>query len=212
MSSYNFSDDVCVICCDVDDTKGPLQKVTRGLHTLIDFSGKHGDHNLTDYLLSNPSVVMVHGCCRKTYTTKRNFDQAVADSQASESNKRKSLRSSAVSFDWKQHCFICGEVAQVDVKHPDRSHVTRVESLTIHNRMKELCAKRNDQLGEDVLRRLNSCVDLVAAEGRYHPQCASKLSHIAYQCIKNLVDLLTYRNKLPSIGCVSGLIQLIANC
>ena len=48
-------------------------------------------------------------------------------------------------------------------------HVTTIE---FHQNIVKIANERNDKWGRDVLLRLDSCIDLVAAEGIYHRDCA----------------------------------------
>ena len=44
-------------------------------------------------------------------------------------NTTKKLRFSLPFLDWKEYCFICGNQAIVDSRHPDRMTVHNVETL-----------------------------------------------------------------------------------
>lgn len=41
-----------------------------------------------------------------------------------------------------------------------------------------MCAKRNDKWGEIVLNRINSSIDLIAADAQYHKNCNARFSKI----------------------------------
>jgi hypothetical protein len=74
----SLNDKVCAICHGAfldNDDKGDHAKVNRGLNTLIEFSQKYANSELTAYLKCNPSTVYIHTNCCKTYTNKRRYEQ-----------------------------------------------------------------------------------------------------------------------------------------
>jgi len=159
MATYPFHDDACVICrCALsDDGKGSAVKVTSGIKTLLEYSIKYSDAELTIHLTSNPPFVMVHSDCRINFTSKRRFEQLSNRQSADnvESNEpQKKLRSTVDVFEWKLHCFICGQSAVIDDRHPDRNDVVRVEGLGMKERMLSVCDDRGDLWAEEVKLKL----------------------------------------------------------
>ena len=103
----------CVICRKAfDDNRSPTV-VTRGVKTLLEFSQKHGHTDLYDYLTSEPPTILVHSDCRLSYTSKKRLDQdcrnVYGDSLDESQSTSKRLRSSVSTFNFKDHCFFCGE-------------------------------------------------------------------------------------------------------
>ena len=79
-----------------------------GLERLIEYSQKHDDHELYNYLISKPQVVKVHNSCRRDFISKRRYEQKCSKVAGDDSPvKAKSLRSAMQSFVWKIHCFLC---------------------------------------------------------------------------------------------------------
>jgi len=170
--SCEFSVSKCVICRTDIDNDCDVATVSRGLNSLIEFSMKYNDKELHKYLLSKPSVVKVHNKCRNNYTSKQKLERS-SDQTYQEVVESKLLRSSAVTFDWKIHCFFCGELCVKDAHHPDRYDHRRVETLHIQDSVLNMCKQRLHKLQVDdfaraVQHRLLSCCDLVAAEAAYY--------------------------------------------
>lgn len=80
------------------------------------------------------------------------------------------LRSSS-TFNRKCECFLFGESATVDVRHPERYVVRSAQTLMIRTNMLQVCRERNDSSAHEVQGRLETCSDLVAAEAVYHVTC-----------------------------------------
>jgi hypothetical protein len=55
-----------------------------------------------------------------------------------------------LSFDFKTNCFICGKLAVVDSKHPDRCAVSSVCTKSIYANMLKLCSQRGDHWAFEV--------------------------------------------------------------
>jgi len=148
----------CVICRDaLGDDKQKVHK--KGLDTLIRVSSLRGDNDFHEYLLkksqSSPiGNVFVHNLkrCRTNYTRDPEGDMRRANSAESEdaNSTAKRLRSS---------------------RHPDRESVSEVTLLGFRTAILKQCSKRDDYWAHGVMTRLNDCIDLVAAEARYHKKC-----------------------------------------
>ena len=175
--SSGHSDQYCIICrTDFDEAsvKGKRIKATaKGLTTLMRFSEMRGDAQLRDLLLCQPTEVYYHYECQKEYTNERLFQQqkrrndaAVADVVSS-----KSLRSSVSLFEWKEHCFFCGQSAIFDDRHPERSDTWCVRTVEMREKVLAKCRDRNDQWALQVSGRLETCIDLAAADAIYHRHC-----------------------------------------
>jgi len=79
------------------------------------------------------------------------------------------------SFDLKEHCFICGGIANVDVEKKKRIEDRREINLSAEPdkiaKVRSVAQARRDDLGNLVLCRLAVAADLVAADVRYHKDC-----------------------------------------
>ena len=142
-----------------------MSVVTRGLETLTDYSEKYTDTELHHYLLSKPDIVRVHHDCRRLYTSKRRYEQqqAANNLRDTEPSSSKMLRSSSQAFNWKTHCFFCGETCNLD------KNACHVETLEIRD--STLYQARADAWAIEVQGRLTNCCDLVAEEALYHKNC-----------------------------------------
>jgi hypothetical protein len=159
----------CVICL-MPLGEDSVKLFQKGLTTLIEVSGLRDDIDLHVYL-TNASVgdVFVHKNCRKKYTDKRAASEKNEECQGQEPATKK-LRSSLPQFDYKTQCFICGKIAVDDFKHRDRDLVVEVRTMKTGHTVMKHC-DRLGEMADDVRIRLNDCLDLVAAEARYHNGC-----------------------------------------
>ena len=115
------------------------------------------------------------------YTNKRSFDQLQRKNEQhaegvgvdQENFKCKLLRSSVNTFNWKQHCFLCGKIVFGESRKHLKEESSFVMTLKFRETIIETCHKRNDAWSVEVLGRLNSCNDLPAEEARYHRVCLS---------------------------------------
>lgn len=133
---------------------------------------ERGNKELHKYLSETSGTVLVHGECRRNYTVRRTSKDVETVPQPP-----KKLRSSTDSFNWKQDCFLCCKVAMVDSKHPKRNKVTEVRVIPFRNNMIALCRQRGDSWASNVETRLHDCIDLIAADARYHNDCYTTFRH-----------------------------------
>ncbi|XP_060579919.1 uncharacterized protein LOC132736737 [Ruditapes philippinarum] len=112
--------------------------------------------------------------CHQKFLSKSNADSKM-DTQT-ERSARSSTRSTSIEFDWKSHCFICGEkcssIRDLNSERQDRNW-SMVESAigTDDNSIYTKVLKEAEAIGDSVLiKRLTSVPngDLVALEARYH--------------------------------------------
>ena len=172
----SFSEQRCVICRKdfIAEYGGKAVRVSEGRARLLECCLKCNHSELADYLLSNPSTVNVHECCRRQYLNDCYHQvKRPADDSVNSSAKSKFLRSAtgAPAFDWKTLCFLCGKSAVVDKKHPNRSIVHEAKSDKLMGTMLQICDERQDNWGFEVKGRLLTCGDLHAADAVYHGQC-----------------------------------------
>lgn len=98
---------------------------------------------------------------------------------------KRARRSELPAFDFREHCFFCGEacIMDPDPRHPDRWRIARLcltadrgpQLTTFKQAILDICSKRKDDWAKQVEIRLQGSVsDLHAADGRYHEDCKSK--------------------------------------
>ena len=161
----------CVIC--KESTKENLIKVTeRGLGGLLQFSKIRDEDSLHEELRlakSNQTPVFVHESCRKRFNNKRRI--AVPEPLG------KKTRKSVEVFGWKINCFYCGLQCIHDLKNPKRKDWHLVTTLDIRQRILDICKSKLEDNADDcstlqIHARIMSCIDLIAAEARYHQSCS----------------------------------------
>lgn len=173
---------VCFIC------RGTLEEGTviivkkRGIISLINASVKRGLQENKSFLQKLEEVT-VHDACRKRYTVESNVEASVrrgGDSVPQACNQP-SLRSSSV-HNLKTICFLCGEditeeyiKLQQKLPYSRRNNVHKVEKLGVRATVLEAAERRDDEWGKNIIQRLASENDLVAADARYHNLCYKKL-------------------------------------
>ena len=149
--------------------------VTRGLNNLISVSKKRKDG--AHLLLEKVKEIEVHTECRREYIKERNIERD--SKKASEGKPCTSLRSST-TFNFNKICFICNEMcdAQIETKKPieKRREVYEVRSLTLKDSLLTKAQLRDAEWGRQVAARINSVIDLVAADACYHKDCYAKFA------------------------------------
>ena len=172
----------CVICSEELSSTEDVSKLTaKGLATLISSSLARND-GLEEKLENVKLPLSLHTTCRKDYTRpdvisayKRRGDLLSASTSAT-SSVSKTLRSCVSQFDFKNDCLFCGEEASEDVKLAvnRRKSISRVETIEYREKVVNYSTERNDKWGDLVLSRVQSSIDLIAAEARYHHQCSKQ--------------------------------------
>ncbi|XP_065911780.1 uncharacterized protein [Dysidea avara] len=177
-ANSRFAVDSCVICRQNFEKDKAITVTEKGMMSLISFSKKRGHSmlyaHLTECISSTPiGKVLVHKHCRRDYTNQR---RATCSRNIEEDQlpQAKRLRSSMSSFNWKENCMLCGKNIKFDARHPERSKIHNVTTLTMHDNLLECCDKRGDEWASEVQKRLHGCFDLVAAEAIYHSNCYSR--------------------------------------
>ena len=164
------------VCCVICKESSPETVVVgnKGRQTLISSSLERGDGSHKSF--QEAAELRIHVDCRKRYTRRSSIASAKRKSLClEEDNELPQLWSSvAKTFDIKNACMFCSNSILQESKREycRRRAVSNVETLefqtTILNRAKERC----DKWGEEVLERVQHACDLVAAEAKYHRQCA----------------------------------------
>ena len=114
-----------------------------------------------------------HVNCRRIYTK----TESIAHSKSSSvkvTHKRSQLRSLQPTFNFKEHCFFCGQDASYDHKHRSSTDKEVFDVRTIHysTQILSTCESRNDSWADVVKGRILSVSDLHAADAQYHLQCS----------------------------------------
>ena len=158
----------CLIC-GLPLQESPSVEVTRGLQTLITASLAREDGLHEQF--KNKTSLQVHIDCRKQYTRRPAPNKDIEEPH----KKLLCLRSELTEFDIKLHCLFCGETANktAELKKPRkyRRSIHEVATLTLQETVRARAKERNDKLGYLVLSRIDSVIDLVAAESKYHRKC-----------------------------------------
>jgi len=161
------TDDKCVLC-DENLHVGQTVNVTRGLGKIISSSERRND-GIAGKIHGKISLI-VHTDCRKSYTR----NASVGDT-CPPSTSAKALRSSLTNvFDFTHHCLFCGSECnktEDEKRARKRRDVFEIRSLTVKNSILSAATRRNDEWGRVVRSRLDTIIDLVAAEAIYHNSC-----------------------------------------
>ncbi|KAK6183990.1 hypothetical protein SNE40_006544 [Patella caerulea] len=153
----------CVVCGEGGGSVELAKVFATGLRTLVKSADVRKDDQVKKRIESS-AVPHVHNECRRKYNDKR---QLSGLEKSIDPIPAKLRRSSVPAFDWKENCFICSESAFVDVRHPDRTTVHRVETLDFGPKILEMCGSMHL---EPIAIRIRE-TDLVAVEARYHQKC-----------------------------------------
>ena len=123
-------------------------------------------------------VISVHNSCRRKFTDKRSLDKNI---RSSSSTPTKRLRSSSGHFDWKNTCFLCNKA--VSTHNIIRDEIHEVATIPVQESFLQMAEKRQDEWGSEVLAKLLSCIDLVAAEAVYHRKCRDRFAYAGREAI-----------------------------
>ena len=168
LDKSQFEVDKCIICC-VDTTERLSTVGEVGLVSISECSIVRARDDLLDYLHTNPSKIVVHSSCRKSFTCSKAISKLKRERELKlQSVVGRTLRSSVEPFVWKHLCFLCGQAIG------DAADKRCVSTLTLGKTVMETCRMRNDNWGIEVLGRLQSCNDLVAEEAIYHKNCLTR--------------------------------------
>jgi hypothetical protein len=170
----------CPLCSlGLDDGQAINNVTERGRPAIIAASIRRNDGVAAAIEQTYP--LMVHSECRKSYTRESSIN-AYLKKQCEETEipvTARQLRSQSDEvFDFKKHCVFCGLEAKDPKKYTKtlkRKHNAIIYCETkpfiekIKNRAREL--SDNDDRARQILIRLSTTIDLVAADGRYHNNC-----------------------------------------
>ena len=158
-TSSTSSDQLCPICKTALSTSSTSTVLQKGRATLIEFSKLYGDTELTEYLMTGTNPLIVHQDCRRSYTSKRRYElkeKQLLDEHHSSESSRKTLRSTSMSFRWKEDCLFCSKPVHYDPFHPQRSNSSSARTLELKENVVRMADSRNDEWGLMVRGRLQS--------------------------------------------------------
>jgi len=164
----------CPVCLNdvVRESKDVYDIKEKGILGLVKASKERKDDKHESF--RGLTSLLIHTSCRKNYTRTDTIKKYVMEASTSQEETGSSqLRSSVPKFNFKSNCLFCGHCAKEETKKPlaKRRIVHSVETLTVQNRIREVCSMREDTLVDEILRRLSSISDLVAEEAVYHKDC-----------------------------------------
>ena len=145
----------------------------KGRNTLMTSSLERQD-GLYDEI-KNTTPLRIHADCRKQYTRKSSIASAKRKSTCLEENDAPLLRSGVSrTFDIKTDCLFCSESIMQDNKLSSnrKKAVSNVETLEFQASILKRAQERQDKWGNETAERVQHAHDLVAAEAKYHRQCA----------------------------------------
>ena len=122
--------------------------------------------------------------CRINYISSYRISKHCAENPTASSfgDNIVNRRSSLPQFDFKIHCLFCGKLAIEDLEMKKEiskririSNASTIEmKVTVRQKVvgtPDIEAVRCDDWGREVLARLDSAIDMVSAEARYHSRC-----------------------------------------
>ena len=169
----------CIICCAKLENDEVVLLTKKGLDTLRWYCEQKDDQHLAERIVEHEVFAeseppSVHVSCRKKYTDKKRLQVIQKPTEEGIEASTKVLRSSSVIFDFKKHCFFCG-----DFVDRNKTGNRTVATLEILDSLKERCDKRNDKWGLEVKGRLEPHSDLVAPEAAYHKKCCNSFCYVS---------------------------------
>jgi len=159
---------MCVIC--ETRTTERLTKVTEvGLDTLRTSCEVRRRTGLLELLDRSTSEIYVHASCRKSFTRSSELKKLKLQLEQPDESVARSLRSGTSGFQWKTMCLFCARDVDADAS------VRQVLTIEFDRNVREKCVSRNnDDWSREVKGRVESCIDLVAEEAKYHIVCHSR--------------------------------------
>ena len=167
-------DEFCIICQKKTDSIGTSFLGEKGLHTLEKFSDERND-GLREIWCTLPKPLRVHISCRKDYTRPYTSTNKKRKPDCdSDDTPTKSIRSKAVPFNIKEDCLYCASVIRRNKYKRTDLTWSNIETLEYVKNVQKKAEERDDSWGNEVKCRILTSFDLVAAEGKYHRQCAQR--------------------------------------
>ena len=144
---------------------------------------------MEDKLIENPQLSLpCHRTCVSSYVSKHHVARQLKrkgcyERSSSEPLLRRSRSSITQEFEFKKHCFICGEVClPKNPKNPKRWRTViqcrtanRADGNSFKSTIMDKCDQLNNDIADKVRIRINGAPsDLHAADAQYHKDCYSR--------------------------------------
>ena len=169
----------CVICIEKLPATDTVSQVTpKGFQTLITSSLARNNGLVVKF--ENVALPQsLHTSCRKQYTRPTSIKsyRNQSDLPSTSTAESMTLRSCEIPFYFRKDCLFCGEEASMTVKlgSKRRKSVTNVETIEFWENILIRATERNDEFGQTVSTRVQSCIDLISVEPIYHRECRRRL-------------------------------------
>ena len=172
---------VCFICDSLlDDGTTTSNVKIKGIKSFIEASQKRKDGK--GNFLKEKKSITVHLKCQKTYVNEKLIAAHVNKTEKQRANSSQQLQSLVPEFNFKTHCFLCGIqineeyfAAQYKTKANDRDRVYSVRQIGVRDTIPKAAGARNDDYGRSIIQRIESVIDLPAADAQYHNICLKEL-------------------------------------
>ncbi|GBL55346.1 hypothetical protein AVEN_21121-1 [Araneus ventricosus] len=159
---------VCFICNKSLSEGAVVTVKKRGIETLTKSSVLRMLPDHTD-LLKDLNEIAVHRGCQKTYTNSGMIAASIKRLSVLEQEARPSTRSKRTVFNFKNHCFMCGEritaeflAAQKKLPFSKRNNVITVEMPSLRETVWKTAENRGDEWAHNIINRLQITKDLFA--------------------------------------------------
>jgi hypothetical protein len=121
---------------------------------------------LCKHMLDKPYTrnVAVFFCNKTTIESEKSKADAPTQEQCM-------LRSGKSSFNFEEHCLLCGQTASNDGNIRENWRTTHVLTTDFQDSVVQVCTDRNDDWSHAVKSRIEYVQDLRAADTVYHRQC-----------------------------------------
>ena len=149
----------CIFCKELCITDFPRLR-EQGANTI-----NHASQIRQDIIIANPGDY-VHKQCRLDYVRRPVF---IGDDNSSS----ESLRSSSDDFNFRTHCFLCGNLVTDREKLTKKRSYISCKNKSVDNSISKVIEERKDDWSIAVKGRLAFVNDLRAEDSLYHIRCNS---------------------------------------
>ena len=142
----------------------------------------------------------VHRECRNKLS--KNTGQDSQQSKPTASSRLRSSEETINCFDFKSLCLFCGTLVS---STSENDPCFQVRTLTFQHLIKITALKRKDNWGDAVYDRINSVIDLPAADACYHQSCNTN-----FRTFQSVPQKYTENPKMKSLGCQADINRQVA--